>query len=378
LPHFRAGRFIRLRIQTADQPLVLRPFRLEAVGYPLRPKRRVRTSDPVLRQVARLCMTTLRAGAHDLISDSPYYEQLSYVGDVRLVGLVHHASGGDPALLRKHIELFAASATPGGLLRSRYPCRIPQTIPTFALLWIGMLRDDLEWQCDLAFIRRMTPTAWAIVDAFLRDVDPASGLVRSPEGWNFLDWCDDFQNGVPPGGACGEVSTAINLLLVIALNDLATMAEACGEPELRRRARRLARAIGTAVVRHCFDSATNLFAETPAGNRFSVHVQALAELARVSKTFDLLNVLDPPASLPATLSPVSLYFTHYVIEALTHRKRPAAGRRRVRKMIDRLIEPWRKLPAIGLRTTPERADPTRSDCHPWTAHVLYHMLRDRI
>jgi hypothetical protein len=33
---------------------------------------------------------------------------------------------------------------------------------------------------------------------------------------------------------------------------------------------------------------------------------------------------------------------------------------------------WFDLPKMGLKTTPEMPEPTRSDCHAWGAHPLYH------
>ncbi|MCA9983665.1 MAG: hypothetical protein KDE59_05200, partial [Anaerolineales bacterium] len=33
---------------------------------------------------------------------------------------------------------------------------------------------------------------------------------------------------------------------------------------------------------------------------------------------------------------------------------------------------WFELPAQGFKTTPEQPEPSRSDCHGWGAHPLYH------
>ncbi len=38
------------------------------------------------------------------------------------------------------------------------------------------------------------------------------------------------------------------------------------------------------------------------------------------------------------------------------------------------LEPWRGMLAIGLTTTPERPEPTRSDSHAWSAHPNYGLL----
>jgi hypothetical protein len=35
---------------------------------------------------------------------------------------------------------------------------------------------------------------------------------------------------------------------------------------------------------------------------------------------------------------------------------------------------WFDLPAQGFKTTPEQPEPSRSDCHGWGAHPLYHFF----
>lgn len=48
---------------------------------------------------------------------------------------------------------------------------------------------------------------------------------------------------------------------------------------------------------------------------------------------------------------------------------------RVLKQPDALfarLENWFDLPSQGFKTTPEQPEPTRSDCHAWGAHPLFH------
>lgn len=40
---------------------------------------------------------------------------------------------------------------------------------------------------------------------------------------------------------------------------------------------------------------------------------------------------------------------------------------------NRLLE-WRELLDLGLKTTSEKPEPTRSDCHAWSAHPLFHSV----
>jgi alpha-L-rhamnosidase len=68
----------------------------------------------------------------------------------------------------------------------------------------------------------------------------------------------------------------------------------------------------------------------------------------------------------STLTRSTYYFSFYVLEAL--RK---AG------LADRYVEqlaPWREMLRLGLTSTPENPEPTRSDSHAWAAHPNYGLL----
>jgi hypothetical protein len=65
-----------------------------------------------------------------------------------------------------------------------------------------------------------------------------------------------------------------------------------------------------------------------------------------------------------SLTRTSLYFSHYLFE--TYRLLGLAS-----PLFERL-QPWFDLPAQGYKTTPEQADPSRSDCHAWSSHPLFH------
>jgi hypothetical protein len=62
----------------------------------------------------------------------------------------------------------------------------------------------------------------------------------------------------------------------------------------------------------------------------------------------------------------SYYFQFYVHEAL-----------RQSGMAEQYLEqlgPWRTMISLGLTTTAETPEPTRSDSHAWSAHPNYHLL----
>ena len=106
----------------------------------------------------------------------------------------------DDRLPRKVLQLFDWSRLPEGLTQSRYPSRIRQMIPPFSLWWVAMVSDYLLWRGDPAFVRSLLPGVRAVLDAFTH-LRGADGLVRSPEGWNYVDWVPAWESGIPPA-AC--------------------------------------------------------------------------------------------------------------------------------------------------------------------------------
>jgi len=70
------------------------------------------------------------------------------------------------------------------------------------------------------------------------------------------------------------------------------------------------------------------------------------------------------------LVPASYYCGFYVREALRH---AGLGDRYIE-----LLQPWREMLALGLTTTPERQEPTRSDTHAWSAHPNYGLFANAL
>ncbi|MBN2288294.1 MAG: alpha-L-rhamnosidase N-terminal domain-containing protein, partial [Candidatus Glassbacteria bacterium] len=138
---FRTFRYIRLEVETADQPLTLYPLQSRYVGYPFRAEASFSSDDPSLERIWEVGWRTARLCAGETYFDCPYYEQLNYAGDTRIQALISLYVSGDDRLMRKAIALFDDSRIPDGLTQSRYPSCIHQIIPPYSLFWIVMLHD---------------------------------------------------------------------------------------------------------------------------------------------------------------------------------------------------------------------------------------------
>jgi alpha-L-rhamnosidase len=360
---WEAGRYLELVVAAAAEPVTIERLSLRRTGYPLPWTSTFTCSDPSLAEVIPLARRALEACAHETYMDCPYYEQLMYVGDTRLEVLVTHAWCGDDRLPRKALTVFDESRKPPGFTQSRYPSRVQQTIPPFSAWWVAMLHDFMMWRGDRPFVASRLPGVRAVLDAF-DGWRTADGLVAGPAGWNFLDWVDGWSWGMPPGGETG-VNATLNLQLAWVMRQAAELETFAGEPELADRCRRRAAELADACHAAFWDAGRGLYAEDLPHGQFTEHAQCMAILGDACPAADVDRLVD--GLLSATdLARTTVYFSHYLFEAVTK-----VGR--IDRLFDRL-QLWFDLKALGLRTTVEQPEPSRSDCHAWGAHPIYHYL----
>lgn len=362
---FQAGRYVELLVATGESALTLHRLTLDETRYPLESESVFESTDPKLDTLIPLLMRGLQVNANETFFDSPYYEELQYISDARLESLCFYALTHDDRLPRKAMQLFDSSRLANGFLQSRYPCRMPQVIAPFSLWWIGMLWDYAYWRDDPAFVRELLPGMRATMEGFRRHMQ-ANGLLRAPEGWNFMDWVPawDAAAGSPPGGINGY-SGLLNQQLIYALALAADLETRLGESELAAAYTRWSAELGAATARHFWDQQRGLFADDLAHTSFSEHSQCLAVLGK-QVTLEQQSRIAAGLRTDPSLITASYAFSHYLLEAC-----------HVLGMDDllhqRLHDWYSDMMQSGLKTPLERKEPSRSDCHGWSSHPLYHV-----
>ena len=360
---FRTYRYVQVEITTAEQPLQIHDLRGIFTGYPLEERARFSSGLPWISQMWTMNWRIARLCAWETYFDTPYYEQLQYVGDTRLQALITLYMNGDDRLVRQAITHYDLSRIPEGLTASRYPSSFTQIIPPFSLIWTTMVHDYWMLRDDPAYVRSMLPGIRAVLGYYESQLDD-SGLVGPMPFWNFADWASGWERGIPPGGNTGG-SALVSLQLVYALQRAAEIEAAVGQPAEAARQRALAERIQAAVRARTWDAGRGLFRDTPGVNEFSQQTNTLAILTDTVPTTEQRALMERILT-DRSLTQATYYFAFYVHEALRH-----AG------MADRYLEqlaPWREMLRKGLTTTPEQPDPTRSDSHAWAAHPNYGLL----
>ena len=361
--YWRSYRYVQVDVETADEPLRLHDVHGIFTAYPFRERGKFSSDLPWLRDVWAMNWNGARLGAHETYMDTPYYEQLQYIGDTRIQALISLYVGGDDRLMRQAIEHFDASRLPEGITQSRYPSELTQLIPPFSLIYVAMVHDFHMHRNDPAFVRERLAGIRGILDWYGHHVD-STGMLGPMPFWNYVDWSRPWPRGVPPRANEGHSGT-ISLLYAYALQHAAQLEEDVGVAGMGHAYRARADSIIRATRARTWDSNRRLFRDSPESPAFSQHTNVLALLTNSVPAPERRGLLERVLS-DTTLAPATYYFGFYVFEAL-----------RVAGLADRYIEllaPWRQMLALGLTSTPENPEPTRSDTHAWAAHPNYGLL----
>jgi alpha-L-rhamnosidase len=364
---WRTWRYIDLDITTLDQPLTLESLKANFTAYPFEERAKLDTPDPDLAKIWDISWRTARLDAHETYMDTPYYEQLQYIGDTRIQALISYSVAGDDRLARQALEAFNDSRIPEGITRSRYPSSLPQNIPTFSLLWIGMLHDWYMYRPDPTPVRESLDGTRSVLNWYAQYEQP-DGLLKKTPWWSFIDWI--IKGELSSYSANGE-SCLTTLEYLGALDQAADLEQAFGDPHIAGQHRERAAHVRSGLTSQCWDPGRKLMADNPDRTAFSEQANILGVLYDAipkDQQADVLRRMLPiqPGTTPDEMQSASLYFRFYLARALDH-----AG---IADQYLGSLDAWRTLLPLHFSTWPEQPGETRSDSHAWTAHPIYDLL----
>ena len=369
---FRTWRYLQMEIETKSEPLVIDDFKSEFSAYPLQENAAFESDRTDLKQIWNTGWHTARLCANETYYDCPYYEQLQYVGDTRIQSLISMYVSGDDRLVRNALLHYDESRFSEGLTRSRYPSASPQVIPTFSLFWVDMVHDYWTLRDDPEFIQQFLPGIDQVMDWFTHRVDPKTGLLGKVEYWNFVDWADEWPwdnnlsiGGVPKGGRNDGQSSIVTMQLAYAAQRAAELNDFFDHPAKAEHYKLLAQALTNAAYQACWDKSKTYLADTPDKADFSIHAQIFGVLSNTIPESGQKAMIERIMNDPKLIQP-TLYFRFYLTQAL--KKTGLADRYLA------TLGPWKEMLKNGLTTFAEKQDPTRSDCHAWSASPNYDFL----
>jgi len=357
-----SGRFHRIRVTTADQPITLQRAGLIETRYPYDDESHWRCDHADHDALLPIAVRGIQMCSHETYLDCPYYEQMMYVGDTRVQMLVARIMSADDRLTKRGIELFDWSRWKTGYIAERCPSQPYQLSLTFSTIWVYMIRDHMMWRGDRRWVAQRLTGIRNLIDNVL-PLRNADGLLENLPGWSFVDWVPEWPAGIAPDGLTG-VSSIINLQFVYALRGAEAIERCCGEAALADRYGNLADRIGRAVVERFWHGPSNRLADDLAHEHFSEHAQALAILCDVldeTQTTAALNALEQHDDLART----TVYYSFYLLDAFAKLGRG--------DLIENRLACWQTLRELDMKTPVEKPEPSRSDCHAWGSHPMYHL-----
>lgn len=371
---WRTWRYLQIDVETADKPVLIEGLKTWFTAYPFVERAYFSSDDASLRAIWDVGWRTARLDAHDTYMDTPYWERLQYGGDTRIQALISYAVAGDDRLAREAIQAFNDSRIPDGLTQSRYPSSLVQMIPTFSLLWIGMVHDFWLYRGDPDFVRAQLAGTQAVLGWYL-ERQRADGLMGKLPWWPFVDWGKDFESGIPPEDDDGG-SAIITLQFVEALRNAAEIEAELGDARMASNYRYAAARASEAVWKLCWNDQYGLIADTPSQRHYSQHANILAVLLDVvpkerqkdvlAKILSTTDAGFPVRATVPAMTAATYYFRFYLARSLV---RAGMGDQYLQ-----LLRPWREMLTLGLTTWAESPEPTRSDSHAWSAHPNFDLL----
>jgi alpha-L-rhamnosidase len=357
----RTYRYVQVDITLKEDSIEIEDFYGMSTGYPFQVKAKFESNDSSLQKIWEVGWRTAQLCAGETYFDCPYYEQLQYEGDTRIQSLISLYVTGDDRLMRKAILDFYHSRVPEGLTQGRYPSSRLQVIPPFSLYWISMVYDYWMHRKDDAFVDQFMVPITGVLDWYEKHLDTKKNILGPMKWWGFVDWNLAFDGGTPDGALDGN-SSIITLQYIATLQQAATLFKKFGKTDWGNHYANLANKLSSATYANCFNNKKNLMANTPLKNSYSQHASIMGVLTgaipKSKQKIVMENVLKD-----TSLSQATFYYRFYLNLALKK-----AG---MANSYYKELKPWREMIANGLTTFAEQPDPTRSDCHAWSASPNY-------
>ena len=368
-PHFRCGKWIRLDVETRDEPLTITRMELLESRYPLESEGAFAAEGLADAAAIRdICIRTMQMCAHETTYDCPYYEQQMYPGDTRVELNVLSALSRDDRLIKRAIEIFALAVRDDGSIPFNYPTRGLQEGASYTLCHLLMYGDYVMNHADREWLRARVP-AMRMAISGMEQYERADGLLADLPGWNFFDWVVGWDWDGTVESMHKGVNAELNLLYLLAMKSVAVTERALGNDLQAAYWEQKIEKLKRTLVDQFWCEERSLFADTAERRDFSEHSQCLALLGDVLPADQAAKCFERLIAEPG-LKRCTVYFSYYLFECYFKYRRPDLFLGR--------LELWRDFIKAGLTTLQEQPDrpeagEARSDCHAWGAHPIWFM-----
>lgn len=366
---WRTYRYVVLKVETEDEPLIINDLYGTFTGFPFTLKASIGNCPDELKDIFSIGWRTARLCAIETYMDCPYYEQLQYFGDSRIQALISYYMTGDDRLAKNMLLQADQSRNYEGVTQSRYPSQLAQWIQPYALHHIFSMHDYMMLGTDSLFLKSLLMGERTILNYFMNYVSE-DGRVKGLPGWNFSDWVENHPNwsrgiALPGNDGCNAV---LDLQLLYAYQMAADLEKHIGMKAYADLYAKKAVQLRAAILKNYWRPAVGLLSDRSDKDIYSQHANALAILTGVVENDEATRIAGKLFA-DTTMAQASIYFKFYVHQALV---RAGLGD----DYLNRLGK-WREYMRLGMTTWGETSDVegTRSDCHAWSASPNIELFR---
>lgn len=368
---FRTFRYIRLEIQTFENPLILKNFYYIETGYPLEVKTKIEIPSKEINEIWNISERTLRRCMHETYEDCPFYEQLQYSMDARSQILYTYAISADDRLARKCIDDFKRSQRYDGLLNCSAPCYGVNVIPGFSIYYILMLFDHMMYFGDKRLLEYHLPTIENILNYFDRNLSPEGyvkkigGLNGKDRYWSFIDWTKEWDKttGVPTATLKGAI-TMESLLYIMGLQYTEKIALYLENISLATKCKYRYQKVQKSILKYCLGK-NGMIQDGPNIETYSQHTQVFAILTDTVDIIQGRKILEETIIHAEKYAQCSVAMAFYLFRALE--------KTNLYLYTKKYWQIWQRMIEKNVTTCIEDEIGERSDCHAWGALILYEL-----
>lgn len=355
----KGGRYVEVHILNPNAKFIKEEF-LERT-YFTQTRGSFDSNDPLLNQIWKVGVETVRACSEDALVDNPTRERGQWTGDVASVASeIVAASFGDMRLTRRALVQAAQAARSDGLVAGVGPGD-PGYLSTYAAQWVTACVRYWEVTGDISLLTELLPAARKNISAF--EAKRTQDGVADSLGWGFVDW-GYVRNQ-------GESDMSLNLHYLVALRAMARWEKAVGtDPQKPEQA---ANALQTTITTWL----DKQLGSERDWSKVGYHRGSLALLARLVPQKEIPactamikrhilscypndpnapRLSDPGVAEERVLTP---YFCHFSFAALLDNGE-------IDFVLNQYRKSWGWALKKGLTTWPEVFDLRWSHCHEWS------------
>lgn len=366
----RCFRYVQLVIGTGDEPLQVLSHENEYSGYPYPDMATFKSDNEKLNEIFDICLRTLQMCSGETYYDTPFYEQLSYGGDNRPIGMNSIYSSTDDQLFREVMRLYPQSENrETGLFKSAYPSRFDFDMGSWSLAWIQSLKDYYYLRGDKEYVSRFVDNIEKVLGFYERHLDESIGILGTVRNKNFMDW-SITKGSIPRADENQEMrhTVLLTLYFVHSLDCTVKLYEEIGEQQKAAKWAAMSANIKKAIKTHCWDEEKQLFRDYPEEDIYSQHSNILAIICDVVEETDQKSLMERILNYKDFDEFASSYFSFYLFKAMDK-----VG---LQDEFLHHLDFWYTFLERGHTTAGEIgfASHDRSDCHAWAAHPSYYLL----